>query len=94
MLVERREMAKHVVASAFDEQLLGAKSPLLETLLKQAPYAITWDKIHLYGEDIRGLGGKENKDTQLRSTGTHLMSPNRLSPTFCLLLLPGASLRL
>ena len=46
------DMAKYVVAPAFEEQLLGAKTALMETLLQKAPYAITWEKIHLYGEDI------------------------------------------
>jgi len=62
MLCERPEMSRHIVAPAFDEQLLGANSHLLDTLLKKAPHAITWEKIHLYGEDIRGVGGKENKE--------------------------------
>ena len=62
ILCERPEMARHVVTSAFDEQLLGANSHLLDTLLAQAPYTITWEKIYLYGEEILGIGGKENKE--------------------------------
>ena len=62
LLCERPDMAKYVVAPAFDEQLLGANSQLLETLLQKAPYVITWEKIHLYGEDILGVSGKENKE--------------------------------
>ena len=62
LVCERPEMARYVVSPAFDEQLLGANSHLLETLLAKAPHAITWEKIHLYGEDIRGIGGKENKE--------------------------------
>jgi hypothetical protein len=62
LLCERPEMARYVVAPAFDEQLLGANSQLLETLLKTAPFAITWEKIHLYGEDILGVAGKEHKE--------------------------------
>ncbi|MCA9451620.1 MAG: DnaJ domain-containing protein, partial [Nitrospira sp.] len=62
LLCERPEMAKHVVTSAFDEQLLGANSHLLDTLLAQAPYTITWEKIYLYGEEILGIGGKANKE--------------------------------
>jgi len=62
MLVERPEMAKHVVASAFEEQLLGAKTSLFDTLLQTAPYAITWEKVHLYGEDICGVSGKGQKE--------------------------------
>jgi hypothetical protein len=62
LLCERPEMAKYVVTSAFDEQLLGANSHLLDTLLAQAPYTITWEKIYLYGEEILGIGGKANKE--------------------------------
>jgi hypothetical protein len=62
LLCERPEMARYVVVPAFDEQLLGANSQLLETLLKTAPFAITWEKIHLYGEDILGVAGKEHKE--------------------------------
>lgn len=62
LLCERPEMAKHLVTSAFDEQLLGANSHLLDTLLAQAPYTITWEKIYLYGEEILGIGGKKNKE--------------------------------
>ena len=62
ILCERPDMAKYVVAPAFEEQLLGAKTSLLDTLLQKAPYAITWDKIHLYGEDIRGIGKKDHKE--------------------------------
>ncbi|MDH5587821.1 MAG: DnaJ domain-containing protein [Nitrospirota bacterium] len=62
IVCEHREMARHVVASAFEEQLLGAKTALLDTLLQHAPYAITWEKIHLYGEDICGVSGKEQKE--------------------------------
>ena len=62
LVCERPEMARYVVSPAFDEQLLGANSHLFDTLLAKAPHAITWEKIHLYGEDIRGIGGKENKE--------------------------------
>ena len=62
ILYERPDMARHIVASAFEEQLLGAKTSLLDTLLQKAPYAITWEKVHLYGEDICGVGGKEHKE--------------------------------
>jgi hypothetical protein len=62
ILCERPDMARHVVASAFEEQLLGAKTSLLDTLLQKAPYAITWEKVHLYGEDICGVSGKEHKE--------------------------------
>ena len=59
---ERPEMARSVVAPAFDESLLGANTRLLDTILEKAPYTITWDKIYLYGEDIIGVSGKENKE--------------------------------
>jgi hypothetical protein len=62
ILCERPEMARHVVSSAFDEQLLGANSHLLDTLLEKAPYVITWEKIYLYGEEILCITGKENKE--------------------------------
>lgn len=62
LLCKRPEMAKFVVATAFDEQLLGANTRLLETLLQKAPFAITWEKVHLYGEDILGVSGKEHKE--------------------------------
>jgi hypothetical protein len=62
MLCECPEMAKYVVAPAFEEQLLGVKTSLLDTLLQKAPYAITWEKLHLYGGDICGVSGKEHKE--------------------------------
>lgn len=62
LVSERPEMARSVVSPAFDEPLLGADTRLLDTLLEKAPYAITWDKIYLYGEDILGVAGKENKE--------------------------------
>lgn len=62
ILGEYPEMARHVVTSAFDEQLLGATSHLFDTLLEKAPYTITWEKIYLYGEEIRALSGKDNKE--------------------------------
>lgn len=62
ILCERPEMARYIVSSAFDEQLLGANSHLLDTLLKKTPYAMAWEKIYLYGEEILGIAGKENKE--------------------------------
>ena len=62
MLYECPDMARYVVAPAFEEQLLGAKTSLLDTLLQKAPYAITWEKVHLYGEDICAVSGKTNKE--------------------------------
>ncbi len=56
------DMARYVIAPAFEEQLLGAKTSLLDMLLQKASYAITWEKIHLYGEDICGVSGKEDKE--------------------------------
>ncbi len=62
MLHECPDMAKYTVAPAFEEQLLGAKTSLLDTLIQKAPYVITWEKIHLYGEDICSVSGKEHKE--------------------------------
>ena len=62
MLAKRPEMARHTVSLAFDEQLLNVNTTLLNTLLEQAPYAITFEKVYLYGEEIIGVGGKENKE--------------------------------
>jgi hypothetical protein len=62
LLSKRPEMAGHLVSPAFDEQLLGTNGQLLDRLLETAPYAITWEKIYLYGEDIIGISGKENKE--------------------------------
>ena len=62
MLDESPDMARYMVAPAFEEQLLGANTSLLDTLLQKASYAITWEKIHLYGEDICGVSGKEHKE--------------------------------
>ncbi|MGB0910981.1 MAG: J domain-containing protein [Nitrospirales bacterium] len=56
------EMARHTVSLAFEEQLLNIKTKLFESLLEKAPYAITFEKVYLYGEDIIGVGGKENKE--------------------------------
>ena len=56
------EMASHTVALAFDEQLLNAKTNLFNTLLEKAPQTITFEKVYLYGEDIIGISGKENKE--------------------------------
>ena len=62
MLYECPDMAKYVVSPAFEEQLLGVKTSLLDTLLQKAPYAITWEKVHLYGEDICGVSEKKHKE--------------------------------
>ena len=62
LLCERPEMARYVVSLAFEEQLLGASTHLLDTLLTKAAYAIPWEKIYLYGEDILGVEGKANKE--------------------------------
>ena len=59
---KRSEMAKHTVNLAFEEQLLNVNTKLLNTLLEKAPHAITFEKVYLYGEDIIGVGGKENKE--------------------------------
>ena len=62
ILNKRPDMARHTVALAFDEQLLSANTNLFHTLLEQVPYAITFEKVYLYGEEIIGVGGKENKE--------------------------------
>ncbi len=62
LLEKRPEMARHLVSSAFDEQVLGTDTHLLDRLLEKAPYAITWEKIYLYGEEILGVSGKEQKE--------------------------------
>jgi hypothetical protein len=62
MVCTRPDMARYVVAPAFEEQILGAKTSLLNTLLQKASHAITWEKVHLYGEDICGVRGKKNKE--------------------------------
>ncbi len=62
MLDECPDMARSLVAPAFEEQLLGAKTHLFDRLLQQASYAITWEKVHLYGEDICAVSGKEHKE--------------------------------
>ncbi len=62
LLEERPDMARHLVASAFDEQILGTDTQLLNRLLETAPYVITWEKIYLYGEEILGVSGKEDKE--------------------------------
>ncbi len=58
----RPEMARNIVTMAFDEQLLHADTKLFETVLEKVPYVITFEKIYLYGEEIIGVNGKENKE--------------------------------
>ncbi len=62
ILHKRPVMAKHTVALAFDEQLLNVQTTLFNTLLEKAPQTITFEKVYLYGEDIIGISGKENKE--------------------------------
>lgn len=62
ILCKRPEMARYTVPLAFDEQLLNMNTNLFNTLLEKAPHAITFEKVYLYGEDIIGVGGKENKE--------------------------------
>ncbi len=62
ILWKRPEISRHTVSLAFDEQLLNVNTTLLNTLLEQAPYAITFEKVYLYGEEIIGIGGKEHKE--------------------------------
>ncbi|MDT7041459.1 J domain-containing protein [Candidatus Nitronereus thalassa] len=62
LLLEQPSMAKYTVSLAFDEQLLNVETQLLDTLLEKASYVITFEKVYLYGEDIIGVTGKENKE--------------------------------
>lgn len=62
LLEKYPEMARHTVSLAFEEQLLNVKTKLLNTLLETASSAITFEKVYLYGEEIIGVGGKENKE--------------------------------
>ena len=62
ILYKRPEIARHTVTLAFEEQLLSANTKLFNTLLEKAPSAITFEKVYLYGEEIIGVGGKENKE--------------------------------
>lgn len=62
ILGKRPDMAKHTVALAFEEQLLNVNTKLLNALLEKAPHAITFEKVYLYGEEIIGVGGMENKE--------------------------------
>jgi len=62
LLSTRPEMAKSIVSLAFDEQLLNVKTKLFETLLQTAQYAITYEKVYLYGEEIIGVNEKEEKE--------------------------------
>ena len=41
---------------------MNLNTKLLNTLLEKAPYVITFEKVYLYGEEIIGVGGKENKE--------------------------------
>ena len=62
ILIKRPDMARYTVSMAFEEQILGAKTTLFDTLLEKASYVITFEKVYLYGEDIIGVVGKENKE--------------------------------
>ena len=62
ILHRRPEMARHTIGLAFDEQLLNTDTRLFTTLLEKAPQTITFEKVYLYGEDIIGVAGKENKE--------------------------------
>ena len=58
----RPEKAKYIVSLAFDEQLFSVNTTLFNTLLEKAAYTITFEKVYLYGEEIIGVAGKENKE--------------------------------
>ena len=62
LLGKRPEMVKHAVSLAFEEQLLGLDTNLFNTILENAPFAITFEKVYLYGEDIIGVSGKLKKE--------------------------------
>lgn len=62
MLRERKDLARPIVSLAFEEQLQGAPTHLFETLLETVPQAVTWDRVYLYGEDIRTVDGKANQE--------------------------------
>lgn len=62
LLLAYPDMARHLVSLAFEEQLQGMKTHLFDTLLETAAHAITFEKVYLYGEDIIGVQGKENKE--------------------------------
>jgi curved DNA-binding protein CbpA len=62
ILGKRLDMARYTVSLAFDEQLFSANTKLFNTLLEKASYAITFEKVYLYGEEIIGVAGKENKE--------------------------------
>jgi curved DNA-binding protein CbpA len=62
ILGKRPDMARYTVSLAFDEQLFSANTKLFNTLLEKASYAITFEKVYLYGEEIIGVAGKENKE--------------------------------
>ena len=62
LLNDHPNMTRHTVTLAFEEQLLNSKTKLLNTLLEKAAHVITFEKVYLYGEEIIGVGGKENKE--------------------------------
>ena len=62
ILRKRPDMARHTVSLVFEAQLLNMSARLLNTLLEKAPHVITFEKVYLYGEEIIGVGGKENKE--------------------------------
>ena len=87
LLRERSDMARWVIPSAFDEQLLGVDTHLLNAVLEQVPYAITWEQIYLYGEDIRGVSGKANKERNYNQLARILwhridLAPHCVYPAF------------
>ncbi len=62
ILCKRPEVARYTVSLAFEEQLYNVNTRLFNTLLEKASYVITFEKVYLYGEEIIGVGGKENKE--------------------------------
>lgn len=62
ILCKRPEVARYTVSLAFEEQLYNVNTTLFNSLLEKASYVITFEKVYLYGEEIIGVGGKENKE--------------------------------
>ena len=91
---EYPSLAKYLVAPAFEEQLLGVRTGLLETLLLKTPYVITWEKVHLYGEDICGVNGKKHKERNYDQMARILCHRLDLASYFVYPSLPGTSIGL
>jgi len=62
LIEQHPDMARHAVTLAFEEQLLNVSTKLFHTILEHTPYAISYEKVYLYGEEIIGVTGKANKE--------------------------------